>query len=110
MGKLMKAAGAGLAVATAAAAGVFYLYKKNPRARRNIKLWGLRLKHEVLEDLSQLKDVNRETYHRVVDKVAQRFEGLKEVNKTELAGLVEDLKEAWAHFNKDISSLRRKIE
>jgi hypothetical protein len=110
MGKIMKAAGAGLAVAMAAAAGVFYLYKKNPRARRNIKLWGLRLKHEVIEDLAQLREVNRETYHQVLDKVARRFEGLKEVNQKELSGLVVDLKEAWGHFNKEITALRKKTE
>jgi hypothetical protein len=106
MGKLGKLFRTGLGLAAVATAGAFYLYKKNPKVRRNTNAWASRMKKEILETLAELKEVNKETYRHVVDQVSARYGRLKDVNKVELKGLVADLKDAWGHFSKDLATLK----
>jgi hypothetical protein len=107
MGKMTKALGTGLGLALAATAGAYLLYKKNPKVRSKTQLWAEKMKKEIKETLSGLKEVNQANYKKTVDQVSERYGRMKEVNKTELAGLVADLKDAWAHFSKDLSSLKK---
>lgn len=107
MGKLSKALGTGLGLALAATAGAYLLYKKNPRFRRQTNQWADKMKREIKATLSGLNEINQTTFKQTIDQVSQRYARMKDVNKSELAGLVADLKDAWTHFNKDLASLKK---
>lgn len=107
MGKLTKALGTGLGLALAATAGAYLLYKKNPQFRRKTNQWAEKMKREIKETLSGLNEINQTTFKQTIDQVSQRYARMKDVNKAELAGLVADLKDAWAHFSKDLASLKK---
>jgi hypothetical protein len=107
MGKVTKALGTGFGVALAATAGAFLLYKKNPKVREKTQLWADKMKKDIKETLSKLGEINQSNFKKTIDQVAERYGRMKEVNKTELAGLVSDLKDAWSHFSKDLSSLKK---
>jgi hypothetical protein len=107
MGKMTKALGTGLGLALAATAGAYLLYKKNPRFRRQTNQWAEKMKREIKDTLSGLNEINQTTFKQTIDQVSQRYARMKDVNKSELAGLVTDLKDAWAHFNKDLASLKK---
>jgi LPXTG cell wall anchor motif len=93
----------GLALAgLAAIAGGVFLYGTDAgkKKRKEIKGWTLKAKGEVIEKLEQLKDVNEENYHKVVDAVAAKYKTVKSVAPEELAEVVSDLKKSWKHIVK----------
>ncbi|HMU95748.1 MAG TPA: hypothetical protein PKB12_01260 [Elusimicrobiota bacterium] len=104
MGKVTKAL---MGMAVAAGAGAYFLYGKGAaKKRERVKGWMFKMKGDVLQTLEKLKTVNEEAYHRVVEKAAQRYKAVASVNKTELKGLVDDMKEAWNDIQKELNALK----
>ncbi len=100
---------AGVAALAAAAAGAYFLYgtKEGAKRRKQIKGWTLKMKGEVLERLENLQDVSKETYDGIVDKVAQGYKGLKNVDPEEITALVADLKGHWNNIHKAIMAKKK---
>ena len=93
----------GLALAgIATVAGAVFLYGTDAgkKKRKQIKGWTLKAKGEVVEKLEKLKDVNEESYHKVVDTVAAKYKAIKSIAPEELAEVVADLKKSWKHIAK----------
>lgn len=93
----------GLAVAgLTAIAGAVFLYGTDAgkKKRKQIKGWTLKAKGEVMEKLENLKEVNEETYHKVVDTVTAKYKTLKTVAPEELEEVITDLKKSWKHIVK----------
>ena len=61
------------------------------------------MKGEVLEAADNLKEMNKETYYKIVDDTAARYEGLQKVSAAELRRLTRDLKDAWEHISKELA-------
>lgn len=103
MKKPAKILGAGIGLAAIAAAGAYFLYgEKGARNRAKISGWALKMKGEVLEKIESMKTIDRETYIRLVDKVAERYTKLDTVGTAELQHLTVELKNAWGHINKEL--------
>lgn len=94
----------GLGALAALSAGAYFLYgtKEGAKKRVKIKGWMLKAKGEVLEKMESLKDVNEETYNKVLSTVMKKYEGLKNVDQAEVASLVSDLKKHWKSIKKHI--------
>ncbi len=91
----------GLALAgIATVAGAVFLYGTDTgkKKRKQIKGWTLKAKGEVVERLEKLKDVNEESYNKVVDAVTAKYKAVKSVAPEELAEVVADLKKSWKHI------------
>ena len=104
MKKTGKLIGAGIGLAAVAAAGTYFLYgDRGAKNRKMIAGWSLKMKGEVLEKVEDLKAIDREAYHELVDKVATRYAKLEKVSATELRHLTVELKNAWAHISKKLN-------
>lgn len=91
----------GLALAgIATVAGAVFLYGTDAgkKKRKEIKGWMLKAKGEVVEKLEKAKEVNEETYHKIVDTVAAKYKAVKSIAPEELAEVVADLKKSWKHI------------
>jgi hypothetical protein len=98
-----KVVAAGAGMAAIAAAGAYFLSgTRGAKNRERISGWALKLKGEVLEKLENLKEIDQEVYHRLVDKTAQRYGRVKRVSAAELKHMTEELKGAWAHISKQL--------
>lgn len=98
-----KMIGAGIGLAALAAAGTYFLYgKRGAKNREAIAGWALQLKGEVLEKMEKLKDLNRESYDKLVDDTAKRFGRVKKVSAAELRIITADIKSAWSHIGKEL--------
>ncbi|HOW89620.1 MAG TPA: hypothetical protein PL037_05005 [Elusimicrobiales bacterium] len=103
MKKNSKLIGAGIGLAAVAAAGAYFLYgERGAKNREKISGWALKMKGEVLEKVEALKTIDREKYTELVDKVAARYSKLEKVSAAELRRLTVELKNAWAHINKNL--------
>ncbi len=88
--------GIALAGLAAIAGGVFlYGTDAGKKKRKEIKGWMLKAKGEVIEKLENLKEVNEENYHKIVDAVENKYKAVKSVAPEELAEVVADLKKSW---------------
>lgn len=88
--------GFALAGLAAIAGGVFlYGTDAGKKKRKAIKGWMLKAKGEVIERLENLKEVNEENYHKIVDAVEAKYKAVKSVAPEELAEVVADLKKSW---------------
>ncbi len=99
----------GLAIAgLAAIAGGVFLYGTDAGKKKlkQIKGWSLKAKGEVIERLEKLKDVNEETYHKVVDAVAAKYQSVKTIAPEEVADLVADLRKSWKDIVKIAQSAK----
>lgn len=103
MDRSKKAIGAGIALAAIAAAATYFL--TGPRGRDNsekIAAWTLDMKAEVLRRIKQVKLLNREAYHTVVDEVAARYQRVGRVSSSEMRHLTQELKGAWSHISRQL--------
>lgn len=97
--------GIGLALAAAAAAGVYFLYgsKDATKNRKTVKGWALKAKGEVLEKMEQVKgEITEENYHKIVDAVAGKYRKLKTEHGDDVDMLVTDMKGHWKNIKKHI--------
>ncbi len=94
----------GLGALAALSAGAYFLYgtKEGAKKRVKIKGWMLKAKGEVLEKMEALKEVNEETYNKVLSTVMKKYEGLKNIDQAEVALLMTDLKKHWVNIKKHI--------
>ena len=104
MGEKMAVAGAGLATIAAAAAGAFFLYgsKEGAKHRKQIRGWALKMKGEVVEKMEQMKEVSEEKYRDVVDATTKRYQGLKNIDQSELMAMANELKGHWRNIKRQI--------
>jgi hypothetical protein len=103
MDRSKKAIGAGIALAAIAAAATYFLTGPHGRDNRErIAAWTLDMKAEVLRRMKQVKLLNREAYHTVVDEVAARYQRVGRVSSSEMRHLTQELKGAWSHISRQL--------
>ncbi len=49
-----------------------------------------------------LKDINKDSYHKVVDSVAKHYKKVKKTSQPEIKKLQKDLKGAWKTIAKEL--------
>jgi predicted alpha/beta-hydrolase family hydrolase len=88
---------AGIAGLTAAAIGTYFLYghKDAVKNRAKVKGWMLKAKGEVLEELEKAGDITEEKYHGIVGSVLKKYHDLKKIDKTDVSGFLESMKDEW---------------
>lgn len=104
------ALGAGLAVAAvAAAAGAYFLYGKDgSKNRKKIKGWMLKAKGEILEQVENGKEMSEEAYNKVIDKVSQKYQAAKNIDRAELDQMVKELRGHWKSITKQLAAKPKK--
>jgi len=102
--------GTGLAAMVAAAAGVYFLYgsKNAKNNRKMVRAWSLKAKGEVLEKLENLKEVNEQVYHKIVDEVSGKYKALKSIDKKDIEEFVHELKSHWKNIAKEVKVMHSK--
>jgi hypothetical protein len=95
--------GVGMALlAVGATALYFFTGERGARNRRKVRDWMLTAKGEILERMEDVKDLNQETYERIVDSVLKRYRTLRDVSATELAEFGRELKGHWRNIERKV--------
>ncbi len=102
--------GAGIAAVVAAVAGTYFLYgsKNAAKNRKKVKAWSLKAKGEILEKLENLKEVNEEIYHKIINEVSDKYQAVKSIDKADVVEFVDELKKHWKSIEKEVKEFHRK--
>ncbi|MFA5830839.1 MAG: hypothetical protein WC878_03355 [Candidatus Paceibacterota bacterium] len=100
-----------VAGAIAGMAGAYFLYgqgQQSVKNRKKIKSWMLKAKGEALEKLEKVKSLDEESYHKIMDGIAEKYGKVKDVDPEEVKALVQDLKKHWKNMMKDMQPKKKK--
>lgn len=98
-------------LAAAAAVGGYFLYN-NKDAQKKIKKvrgWALKAKGEVLQKIENLKTVNEEIYHKVIDTVLSRYQKVSNIDAGEIIQISKELKSHWKSIQNDLAIGKTKV-
>ena len=86
--------------AAAAAAGTYWFYGAEDAAkhRRQVRSFMLKARADVLAAVERAKDIDKEKYLKIVDRVVERYSGVAGITATEVAQMARDLRAAWGHM------------
>lgn len=97
-----KLVGAGVAGLAAAAIGAYWLYgSKNAAKNRKVaSSWMLKARAEVMDAVEKMKDMDKQEYLKIVDKIVDKYSKTK--NSSEVMVIAKDLKSAWTQISSSI--------
>ena len=93
-------------------AGAYFLYgtKEGKRQKRKINSWAIKAKGEVLEKIEALKDVNQETYNKIVSGVIEKYKKIKHEHAEEIETVSSELAGYWKHIKKHLEEVQKKSD
>lgn len=100
------AVGMGLAALMAAAAGAAFLFgtEEGAKKREKIKSWMFKMRADIMDKLEEAKgELDETAYGRVIDEVADKYAGLKNIDLKVLKSVATDLKKHWKTIKKQIT-------
>jgi hypothetical protein len=92
-------------------AGTYFLYgqgKTSTANRKKVKGWIVKAKGEALEKIEKLKSVDEESYHKIIDGIAEKYGKIKDIEPAEVEALVRDLKKHWKSLVRDVQPKKKK--
>lgn len=95
---------AAVGIIGAVATGYFLYGPKGAQHRKKVRAWTIKAKGEVLSELEKMKDVTEETYSKTIDKVAARYEKVKDIDPQEVAVFVSELRRHWRNIQRDLKT------
>jgi gas vesicle protein len=102
MKKIKNPIGAGILGAAVGAAGAYFLYgtKKGARARKEIVKTANKVKDKAIQ--GDLISAGKEIYEDMTDLFKEKKDQIKKLDKEDIEGLVERIKERWEETKDDI--------
>ena len=79
-------------------AGVLFAPKSGKETRESMRSYYFEMKDQILENLSQIKDITKETYENVVNSVVKGYEEAKLVTSGEAAQIKNELKSGYSRI------------
>ncbi len=89
--------------ALAVAGYYFYAGKNAEKNRKNAAQWAKSFKKEVMKQLENAKEINRETVGQAVDRAVGVYESLRAVDTSELVKAAGELKDHWNEFAEEFA-------
>lgn len=86
---------AGAAVAALAGALFIYGTDEGKKSQKKIKGWAVKAKGEVLEQIENIKNIDKEKYIKIVDGVVKKYRAKAKDGGVEVESFAKDLKKHW---------------
>lgn len=104
-----KALAVGAGVAAVSAAAYLLFGPEGKKNRKKIKGWAVKMKGEMIEKLENAKEITEPVYHKVVDEVSAKYAKLKNVDESDVAETVNEVKKYWKSLIKDMQPKKKKV-
>lgn len=89
--------------------GILFAPKAGKSTRESMRKYYFEMKDQILENLSQMKNITKETYENVVNSVVKGYEEAKVVTSEEAAQIRHELKGGYNQL-RDIWTAPKKTE
>lgn len=102
--------GAGVAGLAAAAIGAYWLYgsKNSTKHRKMASSWMLKARAEVMDAVEKMKEMDKEAYLQIVDKVVDKYSKTK--SSAEIMAIAKEMKSAWSQISSTIKPAKSKVK
>ncbi len=99
------AIGAGLTALAATVAGAYYLYgtETGKKKRKVMQSWMLKMKADVMDEIEHLKDLNEDLYYAAVEKIADKYKKVQNIDPAEVMLLAKRMQQHWKDIKKDLN-------
>jgi gas vesicle protein len=91
-----------------AIAGILFAPKSGKNTRESMRTYYFEMKDNILENLSQIKDISKETYENVVNSVVKGYEEAKVVTSEEAAQIKHELKSGYTRIKTVLAASEEK--
>jgi gas vesicle protein len=88
--------------------GILFAPKSGRSTRESMRTYYFEMKDNILENLSQIKDITRETYENVVNSVVKGYEEAKVVTTEEAAQIRQELKSGYSRIKMVLTAPQEK--
>jgi hypothetical protein len=95
-----KAAKVALVSAGIIAAGAAAYYLSDKKRRAKAKDWMVKMKDEAVKKFSTMGDMTKETYHQAIDKIAEKYQKVRDASPAEIAAMAAEMKRHWSNISK----------
>ncbi len=104
------AVGAGVAGLAAAAIGAYWLYgaKNAAKHRKMASSWMLKARAEVMDAVEKMKEMDKESYMKIVDTVVDKYTKTK--SSAEVMAIAKEMKSAWAQINSATKPAKKAVK
>ncbi len=89
-----------LGLITGAMAGVLFSPKSGKDTREDMRWYYFEMKDRIFENLSQIKNITKDTYDNVVKSVVSGYEDTKKITEKEAAEIKKELMEGYDRIKK----------
>jgi gas vesicle protein len=90
--------------------GILFAPKSGKSTRESMRTYYFEMKDNVLENLSQIKDITKETYENVVSSVVKGYEEAKVITSDEAAQIKQELKGGYSRIKAVLAAPREAQE
>jgi hypothetical protein len=99
-----------LAGAAAIAAGYYFYASKDAKKHRQIAAkWAADLKDDVIKEAKKLKKIDKEALLGAIDKASEIYHTGKNIDRTDVAEAVKELKDNWQELAKEMKTNTRAL-
>jgi gas vesicle protein len=89
-----------LGLITGAMAGVLFSPKSGKETREDMRWYYFEMKDRIFENLSEIKNITKDTYDNVVNSVVSGYEDTKKITAREAAEIKQELMEGYDRVKK----------
>ena len=105
--------GTAIAVGAVAAAAAGYYFYGSARAKQHraaVAKWAGDMKRDVMKEAKHLKSVNAENFAKVVDAVAETYQGVRSIKTKDLKRAADELKSNWKMVKGELARGKKKVK
>lgn len=77
--------------------GAHFLFntEKGKKSLKHLKSWSFKMKGELLEKLEKAKEIDENTYSKIVDDLSAKYQKIKGMTMEEVSEITKELKSNW---------------
>lgn len=83
--------------------GLLFAPKSGEKTRKELETYYIEIRERILQNLSEIKEITRETYENIVKNVVRGYEDAKLITSVEASQIRDELKDGYYRIKEQLS-------